>query len=379
MARHKPGDKGLIGAHAGLRGIAATLVVFYHLQFAAAQFMPAALTIDFFKRCYLMVDLFFVLSGFIISYVNRAEREQPFTGAQYRDFLLRRLIRLYPLLLFTLAGFVLFRLAQTSIFHVSHAAGDDWSRQSLEILFSQITLLSAWLPLPSGWNIPSWSISAEIFAYLLFPLLVALHARRRTLALVALIAIPLAFYAAVATHGGSLDIINVYAPLRCLAGFSLGMLIFYFRDLIRRIPDAALSLIQAGAVAAMLACLAVPVNDVVIVPALVVIVATTWTDSGVVARLLAMRPFVFLGDISYSIYLNHVLTLQVVRFLWSYAFAHGGAAARLPGGLPLASLAATIAISYSTFRFVEVPARHRLSLLLLGRRERPIEQSPPAP
>jgi peptidoglycan/LPS O-acetylase OafA/YrhL len=328
-----------------------------------------------------MVDLFFILSGFIISYVNDADRQQPYSARQYRDFLVRRLIRLYPLLLFTLACFVLFRLAVAHLFHVAHVPGSEgWDRTSLEILAGQATLLSAWLPLPSAWNIPSWSISAEIFAYLLFPLMVGLHVKRPRSALVLLVAIPLAFYAWVAAGDGSLDIIRVQAPFRCLAGFSLGMLIFYFRDVVRRLVPAALSAIQIAAVAAALLCLATPVNDVAILPALFLIVAATWTDSGLFARLIGLRPFVYLGDISYSVYLNHVLSLQVVRFIWSYALARGmigaGTASVI---LPIASLAVTLLASHLTFRLVEAPARHWLTQRILGRRDRPIELSPPAP
>jgi peptidoglycan/LPS O-acetylase OafA/YrhL len=158
------------------------------------------------------------------------------------------------------------------------------------------------------------------------------------------------------------------------------MLIFYFRDVVRRLVPAALSAIQIAAVAAALLCLATPVNDVAILPALFLIVAATWTDSGLFARLIGLRPFVYLGDISYSVYLNHVLSLQVVRFIWSYALARGmigaGTASVI---LPIASLAVTLLASHLTFRLVEAPARHWLTQRILGRRDRPIELSPPAP
>jgi peptidoglycan/LPS O-acetylase OafA/YrhL len=57
-----------IRSHTGLRGIAALLVVFYHFHFAQPHLAFEDWT-AFFERGYLMVDLFFVLSGFIISYV----------------------------------------------------------------------------------------------------------------------------------------------------------------------------------------------------------------------------------------------------------------------------------------------------------------------
>ena len=55
-----------IKSHASLRGIAALLVVFYHIQFG--EHVRLFWEVDFFRKGYLWVDLFFILSGFVISY-----------------------------------------------------------------------------------------------------------------------------------------------------------------------------------------------------------------------------------------------------------------------------------------------------------------------
>jgi hypothetical protein len=63
-----------IDSHAALRGIAALLVVGYHLQFGAGYRLPIELSIPLFKRSYLLVDLFFILSG---TYTGGFEARDP--------------------------------------------------------------------------------------------------------------------------------------------------------------------------------------------------------------------------------------------------------------------------------------------------------------
>ena len=370
---------GQIRCHAGLRGVAALLVVAYHFQFTTEQHLPFEIATPFFRRCYLMVDLFFLLSGFIISYVNDAQRRSGVSAREYRDFIARRLIRLYPLLLFSLVCYVAFRLLITALVHAAHGHMHvDWSLKSLEILGAQALLVYAWLPLPSGWNVPSWSISAELFAYLLFPFLVTLHAKWPRATLCLLGAIALIFYGAIATTTGVLDIITVIAPFRCVAGFSLGMLIYYSRNLVDRLPTILLGALQILAVAVASFILIRTVNDVLIIPAFAILVATSWTDRGLIAGLFGLPLFVYLGDISYSVYLNHVLVKDAVTFVWTRAVHL--ADPQLDRALQLAvCTAAILAVSHMTFRWVEIPARHYLTQRLLRRRERPIEMSPPAP
>lgn len=370
---------GQIRSHAGLRGVAALLVVAYHFQFGAGEHLAFETATPFFRRSYLMVDLFFLLSGFIISYVNDGDRRSSVSAGEYRDFIARRLIRLYPLLLFSLVGYLAYRLLITALIHAAHGHMHiDWSMKSLEILGSQALLLYAWLPLPSGWNVPSWSISAEMFAYLLFPFLVTLHAKWPRTALCLLGAIALTFYGAIAMTTGVLDIITVIAPFRCIAGFSLGMLLYYSRNLIVRLPALPLAMLQLIATAAALFMLARTVNDVLIIPAFAIVVGTSWTDRGPVARLLGLPLFVYLGDISYSVYLNHVPVKDAVTFIWTRAIHLGNP--QLDRALQLiVCTAAILLISHLTFRRIEIPARHYLSQKLLKRRERPIELSPPAP
>src|SRR5919107_5391511 len=74
-----------IRAHTGIRGIAALLVVTYHQEFGSGYKLPFELSTNVFRRSYLMVDLFFVLSGFIISYVYVKNAKQQLSWSDTKD------------------------------------------------------------------------------------------------------------------------------------------------------------------------------------------------------------------------------------------------------------------------------------------------------
>lgn len=206
-----------IRSHTGLRGVAALLVVAYHLQYVPGH-LPLEDATAFFRRSYLMVDLFFVLSGFIIAYVYDINQSTVMTAVEIKTFLQRRFIRIYPLHFVVLVVFVVYNLTMTAVFVAAgRPAPVSWSGHSMTMLGAQFLLLNAWMPGPNGWNIPSWSISAEFVAYLLFPLMVLCAAKRPRISFAIMAALVVAFYVFCSVDG-SLDVTGgVGAPLRCLA------------------------------------------------------------------------------------------------------------------------------------------------------------------
>ena len=291
-----------------------------------------------------------------------------------------RVARLYPLHLFCLAYLVLFRLLVTVLQHARHEPVDFWQMHSLQSLASQLVLLNAWFPKEALWNIPAWSISAEFFAYALFLVVVTVHARMRVISELAMAGLSIAFFGYILMTSGNLDIVVGLAPARCVAGFFLGMLLYFHRDAVARLPDIALSALQIGSIAATLLILATPTADPWIIPAFFVLVASTWTDQGLLPKLLRRRPLLWLGDISYSIYLNHVCLIEILIFLWSRSAEHvlGEGALNRFAWIVLV-YAVTLCVSHLTFTFVERPMRQWLAVRWLGRKANPIRQSPAAP
>src|SRR6266851_7441479 len=162
----------------GIRGAAATRVILYHVH-ERDEFHGALKTL--LLHGYLAVDLFFLLSGFVmaLSYGRLATAGWSFSS--YKTFLMHRFGRIYPLY-----------FVMTCAIAVTIIAG--WSRAFPipnlgPIFLANIALIQAWLSITSI-DTPAWSISTEFAAYLLFPVLAActLTTRRRVL----LLAVPLA-------------------------------------------------------------------------------------------------------------------------------------------------------------------------------------------
>ena len=149
-----------------LRFIAAFWVLLYHfkdhLGLGMGQFGLVA-------DGYLGVDLFFTLSGFILAHVYLTSLEGGRFG--YGGFLKNRIARVYPMHLAAL-GAMLVLFAGAAILGVGESNPDAFRLSDLP---AHLFMVHAWGTTPSvGWNFPSWSISAEWLAYLLFPLVAGL-------------------------------------------------------------------------------------------------------------------------------------------------------------------------------------------------------------
>jgi peptidoglycan/LPS O-acetylase OafA/YrhL len=117
----------------------------------------------FIAKRYMGVDLFFILSGFILAHVYCPQ----VIGKRFNfgSFLWARLARLYPVHLVTLFGLMVLSLLARELGIEVNNAFDT------QTLWAQLLMVQAWGLTPAGsWNHPAWSISAEWFAYLLFPL-----------------------------------------------------------------------------------------------------------------------------------------------------------------------------------------------------------------
>ncbi|MCB1840847.1 MAG: acyltransferase [Alphaproteobacteria bacterium] len=143
-----------------LRFFAALAVVIFHY---IMEFKTIRAT--FLGRFYLGVDFFFILSGFILahSYISSLEEER----FSFRNFCVKRFARIYPIHFLTLILSASSTTATVLLFRVGFDHGDSFSCFILSLL-----MMNAWgLNKYTCFNNPSWSISAEWIAYMLFPLL----------------------------------------------------------------------------------------------------------------------------------------------------------------------------------------------------------------
>jgi len=165
----------------GVRFLLAAGVAFfhYHLVWGVDDMAWTSLL----ERSRLGLDVFFILSGFILTHVY--QRQYAEGRYSHRRFLVARIARIYPMHLAALAVFVAMVLAGRLLGASFDGANYPWGDLGRTVL-----LVQAWTPdpRPNLWNGPSWSLSAEWFAYLLFPAFawIGLKLGRRPVVLLAL-------------------------------------------------------------------------------------------------------------------------------------------------------------------------------------------------
>ncbi len=261
-------------------------------------------------RGYMGSDLFFVLSGFWLAHLVSTRVDAGETS--YASVVWRRMSRLYPLHLATIAlmfGLMLasLRMGETPRTDVFDPVG----------LLGNLLLVHAWGALPTvSWNFPSWMISAEWFALLAFPALLALALRgwsRTWIALVAPVALMAAMFESAHARGVLFtDMTAQVGILRTLPDFLLGAGL-YRLALERPLGSKAGGALAFAALAWIVAACQFGLSDPWIWPAfgpLVLGVAET-ARSG--RSWLAARPLAWLGDVSYALYLLY-LPVDIVYY-----------------------------------------------------------------
>lgn len=277
----------------------------------------------------LFVDLFFVISGFVIAanYQGRLG-----AGVGVGRFMWLRFGRLYPLHVAVLAAFVVYRLG------IKQDYGDP--RLSVETIIANATMTHG-LNLFDflTWNYPSWSISAEFFTYFIFAGAVVTMGRRTWLAMLAAVAVcPLVLYALKGHIVATYD----YSLIRCIYGFSCGALtwaLFTKREI-------GGSLMEMVAVALALAFITATGHNAISLMAPLFFSLLVWvfaSEAGLASALLKQRPFLLLGTLSYSIYMLHAMfsaKLQAMDEFYHVAY------------LPL-----VIGASWFSYHWLEAPVR----------------------
>lgn len=345
------GGRTQLDALTGTRGIAAWLVVFYHIRLALPDAVPPGV-IAVLAKGYLAVDLFFVLSGFVMWLTYGATFQRKGLSAA-PAFLWRRIARIYPLHLVVLLATIAYAGA------LAFAGKADTGQYPVGELPLHLLLIQNWgFTDHLTWNDPSWSISTELAAYLLLPLVAVTLLRKDWSPLACAVgALALAgglhlWFAAQGEVTLGRDIVWNGLP-RCLAGFFAGVLMaMAWRGAATR-PTTTLALVVSiGAFAAWIGGLlpetfAVPVAFTALVYALA-------ATSARPRNLLSGRILVHLGDISYSTYLAHFLLWIVFKHLFVTD------AASVPLALVALYIGAVYLASEILYRMIEAPGRHLL-------------------
>lgn len=328
-----------------LRGIAALVVVFYHFSLVdpilgervhsipplrVATAGPAA------------VYVFFVLSGLVL-YLSLDHHER----SSWLAFAVRRLVRLYPpVIISVLISTALFLLIDplSAPFLPGWITRFSWMEApNPRLLAGHFLLLD-----PDRFhalNNPMWSLVVEVRLSLLFPLLAAAMRRSSVLTMAGCAAVSLVSRVVLAS-GHQIWLVDPFMTLQFLDLFALGALMARHRTLVIQTVTRIPALLVASLIIASLIGYGRYPPYVMYVSAFALVAASLTYHS--LGRLYSLKPLVWLGERSFSLYLIHVPLLL--------AIVHGFAGKMPIGFILVAALAACLVGAELFWLFIERPA-----------------------
>ncbi|TYP83857.1 MULTISPECIES: acyltransferase family protein [Nitrosomonas] len=360
-----------IRSHTALRGWAALMVVLVHFRsFLHPSIDPDEVTF-FFAKGYLWVDFFFILSGFVLSYVYGIERPERRTFPEVTHYLIARFARIYPLHFVSLIAVCLFFITGALI-NWGWGGGfccvfeDDL--RSPESLMANLFLIHAWGMFDfETWNRPSWSLSVEFFCYLGFAALLVMEGRGRKLVLLAWSCTAMLFYCFYLGTSSDVDENFRLSIIRAASAFLIGIMLFLKRETMSTVSDRWLTIIQITAGIMLLLALHFGITDVVSIGLMAVIVLITWEDRGFLCKWLATRPLYTIGVFSFSIYMWHYLIKFAAQKDWE-SYTGLALQSSAAGSLLLITCMITLVIPIAIWshRLLEIPARRWITSQLNG-------------
>lgn len=328
------------------------------------------------------VGFFFVLSGFILAYNYQSK----FVSGEVtsRTFLVARFARIYPALVFSLL------IALPAFLFVNHQLNT-----SIPLLggysLGSILLIKTWLPFVnwgdiSPWNGPIWSIETEFFFYLCFPFLIRPLSRLKLssnfwvwTALAIGMVIVFGLYDRAAAPTGQQPFFGAFelfhsSPYLCIFEFIFGIVTY---NIARELPEKTLQTLKNNTVwiFPLLAISYGALNVVLptmsrfhglpaIIFSLVILLSYTSPRS---LRLLQTPTFLYLGEISYSLYLLHIPTFTIYSYLCKLIKPLNTIQQNFPPIYALLVIGTTLALAAFCMRVVEIPWRKKLRLALSQR------------
>jgi peptidoglycan/LPS O-acetylase OafA/YrhL len=367
-----------IKSNTAFRGIGAMFVMLHHL--GEIKTGPGQVS-NFFSlgaNADVVLDMFFLLSGFIMAYIYAETFGSGVSGKAVGKFLWFRFARVYPLHIFA----ILVYLAERGAYIVAYAIHGSFADVAVPpaifytdpnlantpyTLLANVLLIHAWgFTSQVSWNYPSWASSAEFSAYLLFPFMCLLIGRLGRTGLVILVGCSLAGYVALYTTFGTLNISPTIGALRTIPGFMMGVALFMVSSPLAGMSTRSVNVAQTIALAVAVVAFSTTHNQLILVATMAGVLWATTQNRGWVSGVLSWRPLQFLGRISFTIYTLHVIVGKPMFPIFNALGGKLGVADQawwLYVTLVAACLA-TIVASVFAYRYVELPARFALDKLV---------------
>ena len=352
------------GSLESLRGVAALLVVFTHLP----PWYPPIYFLEFIRNSYLMVEFFFVLSGFVLFHGYGTKILSKMDMLKFMGLRFGRLYPVHVTFLLVILGIETTKYIAATKYGLSGGNTTPFAENNLAAFVEHLFLVQGlgFSDHAFTFNIPGWSISTEFYTYVLFGMSILFLTRKNfllfSLAVIAVSLMLLLFWHA---EIGYFDLI-----LKCLAGFFSGCLVcavFQFAG--QRKLSAWWSWLSLGSVVVLL-CLK-PVGDgwdALMYPLSALLILSLLLAPGCFLNaFFSKSPLRWLGKVSYSLYMSHGAAIWVVtqtfRVVLKVPEATVGGS-HMPQFSPQIALfaypltlLAVLLVAQTTFKLVEEPCR----------------------
>jgi len=343
-----------------MRGMAAICVALFHCpDFFGKNFL-------FFDWGWINVDLFFLISGIVMSHVYERRIEHGLTT--FTEFLSHRIARLWPMHIFAMLTILVIDIVHYYLFH-KHMM--DWNAPLYTFLLNLILLQNIGLYTSASlqghtWDENAWSLTPEITANLVWFYFLA----RKRLSSKLLITVALIFAVLQYNLTDSLSGLILNSNLiRCTISYALGCLLYrhFIANAALKSPARPWSDLAALALSALIVCIILNLalwhslifnhwDWILVLFVFPAITLCALQHDTVLNRILSSRLFVFLGSISYSVYLLHVQVGMLIRGVSKHLLK---SAPQTPyAGVIYVLL--TIGLATLTYKFIEIPARKAL-------------------
>lgn len=366
----KPARKPPLPALTGVRTFLAMNIMLFH-------FTPSHIDwiVPIVGHGFVFVGFFLLISGFILSY-NYGERG---ASLDRKKFWIARAVRLYPVYLISLAVSIPVLIEE---FHARSRV------QFLEGVIATPLLLQGWNPwLATFWNTVAWTLSTEVFLYLLFPFLICIKLPEKVwkliglgLVLWAVGLIPHWIY--ILTNPDGLGVVDRYSygyylrglkftPLPYVCTFMCGVILGKMQR-IWNLSQRQRAVMAIGAVGCLLVFFYFLADHVpyvlmhggLLTPLFATLVLGV-TGKNIVSGFFGWRPFVIIGETTFCLYLLHFNVLQMMRDHHVAEKLHYTAIEPWPSYLIM------VGIAFLLYHYVENPARKWLLAKFAGRTPHP--------
>lgn len=369
----------------GGRGLLALVVMLVHFEanYHGKAYINA-------ENLFYFIDYFFVFSGFLMA---RIYWDSLKTRTDFGEYMIIRTGRVYPLHFAWLMLFIAFEC-----FRLMLPAG--WldsqpftgSNEAAAIPLHLLLVQAMGLIDRNTWNFPSWSLSTEFYSYIVFAMLM-LWLQRGRLAGAALIAV-LSCLALWCWSDIGFQETYYMGFYRCLTGFMVGVMLYplYMRSQGLRQRFGLMTVLEIAGFTAFFSFALVAHDKAWSFASPLITGFLIWVltyDGGAVSRVLSTRIPLYLGGISYSMYLAHVFIQDRMLNVFKLLEIKGvgqffvpdtddispvsdvllGTSPWLSDLFCLLMFAITIGVSHYTFRWIEEPGREWAKQLVKRRRK----------